>query len=291
MTRRFYHIVCSLGSNALALPFVVVALLVSAPLAAQPDKMMDTLARDITVEQKLDGLVDLSLSFTNEEGESVPLATYFRDNKPVVLTLVYYGCPMLCGQVLEGTTRALKKVDLDIGEDYRVVSVSFDTTESHELAAKKKRTYVRRMNRDSTEQGWAFLTSNDDAVRQLANQVGFKYHYDEASAQFAHSAVIVVLTPTGRVSRYFFGIEYKPLDLELGLTESADETIGSLANQVLLLCFQYDPMTGTYGFGVRTAMFILGGLTFFGIVGFISRSLIGERRRRNTPSEGLPQAT
>lgn len=269
----------------------VVLLFLGASISvAQPDLMMDTLARDITVEQRLDSLVDLSMTFIDERGDRVTLAKYFGDGKPVILTMVYYGCPMLCGMILEGTTKSIKQVPLEIGEDYRVVSVSFDTTESHELAAKKKRTFERRMKRDGTEEGWAFLTSDGPEVRKLADQVGFKYFYDEKSRQFAHSAAIIVLTPTGRVSKYFFGIEYDPTDVRLGLVDASEESIGTLADQVLLLCFQYDPMTGTYGFGVKTATIILGVLTFVGIVGFIWHSTrtdrqraAGEARQRGAP--------
>lgn len=250
---------------------------------AQIDRMMDTITQDVKVDQKLHNQIDLSLPFTNEQGEEVLLGEFFGNGKPVILTLVYYGCPMLCGQILEGTTRAIKQTDLEIGEDYSVISISFDHTEEHDLARKKKATYVARMNRPGTKEGWHFLVSDSASVAQLAEQVGFRYFKDEASRQYGHSSTIIVLTPTGRVSRYFFGVDFKPRDIQLGLVEASEEQIGSLSDELLLLCFQYNPETGSYGFAIMGAIRIVGSIILIMMIVFIVRSLRKDRRQEKSP--------
>ena len=253
-------------------------------LYAQPDRMLDTLTKNVVVEQKLGSQIDLSLQFTDDQGKKVRLSEYFGQERPVVLNLVYYGCPMLCGQILNGTVKGLKETDLEIGEDYDIVSISFDHTETIDVAAKKKRTFVRLFNRDATEKSWQFLTSDSATVATLAEQVGFKYFRDEETGQYAHSSAIMLLTPEGKISRYFFGIEYDPQDLQLGLVEASDNKVGSLADQVLLLCFQYNPETGTYGFAITTTLKITGTLTLLILVAFIVRSI-----RRDKSVKGVEQ--
>lgn len=259
---------------------LLIASLLLAPVltTAQPDRMMDTIAQDVRVEQKLDQQVDLSLPFIDEQGDTVLLGELFADGKPVILTLVYYGCPMLCGQILEGTTRAVKQTDLKIGADYRIISISFDPTEGADLARKKKQTYNLRMKQEGTEEGWRFLTSDSASVAKLAEQVGFKYFRDRETGQYGHSSSIIVLTPSGAVSRYFFGVEYDPGDLRLGLVEASDEKIGTIADELLLLCFQYNPMTGTYGPALAKILPVAGAILLFFLVGFIVRSIRAEKR-------------
>ena len=275
LTTEYRHV--GRGSLLIIL-FLITFILPKGELAAQEEKRMDTLARSVEVEQKLNAQVDLNLTFTNEDGTTTRLGDYFDGEKPVVLTLVYYGCPMLCGQVLNGTVRALKETDLEVGEDYNIVSISFDHTETLDVAAKKRRTFLRQFKRPEADKGWHFLISDSASVAKLADQVGFKYHRDDATGQYAHSAAIMVLTPTGKVSRYFFGIEYDPKDLQLGLVEASDNKIGSLADQVLLLCFEYNPITGKYGFAISAALKIAGSLTLLILVGFIIRSIRKEKK-------------
>ncbi|MGE3800397.1 MAG: SCO family protein [Candidatus Kapaibacterium sp.] len=256
-------------------------------LAQQEQERMDKLGKSIEVEQKLDAQVDLNLTFTNEDGTTVRLGDYFDGEKPVVLTLVYYGCPMLCGQVLNGTVRGLKDTDLEVGEDYNIVSISFDHTETVDVAAKKRRTFLRQFHREGADKGWHFLVSDSASVAKVAEQVGFKYHKDEETGQYAHSAAIMVLTPSGKVSRYFFGIEYDPKDLQLGLVEASNDKIGSLADQVLLLCFEYNPITGKYGFAISTSLKIAGSLTLLLLVGFIVRSIRRDKKESEAHNVGL----
>ena len=211
----------------------------------------------IGIDQRLDEQLPLDLKFTNELGESVLLGDYFG-SKPVVLTLVYYECPMLCGQVLNGLLQSLQIIPFDVGNEFEVVTVSFDPEESAEMAAKKKRTYLKRYNRIGAEEGWHFLTGEQDQIDQLTEAVGFRYEYDAETDNYIHASGIMVLTPSGKLSRYFYGIEFPPKDLRLGLVESAAEQIGSAVDQLLLLCFQYDPETGKYGLVIMNTLRVAG---------------------------------
>lgn len=277
-----YRIAHSRRARCLPTAILVLFLLplVWSGLQAQQDKRLDTLTKNIQIEQKLDQQVDLNLQFTDENGKQVRLGDYFEEGKPVILTLVYYGCPMLCGQILNGTVRTLKGVEPEVGEDYNIVSISFDHTESSDVAEMKRESFIRLFNRDGAEKGWHFLTSDSASVAKLAEQVGFKYERDEETGQYAHSAAIMLLTPTGKVSRYFFGVEFDPQDVQLGLVEASNNKIGSLADQVLLLCFEYNPTTGKYGFAITTALQIAGTLTLLILVGFIVRSIRRDKKMK-----------
>jgi len=201
----------------------------------------------IGIEQKLDQQVPLSLTFRDEAGDTVPLSTYFSQGKPVILALVYYQCPMLCTMILNGVESSLKAVSLNPGQDFEVVSVSFDPKDTPELAASKKQSYLRRYGRPNTANGWHFLTGEESSIKALTDAVGFHYKYDPETRQFAHASGIMVLTPDGRISRYFYGVEYAPRDLRLGLVEASQNKIGTPVDQILLFCYHYDPATGKYG--------------------------------------------
>jgi protein SCO1/2 len=213
-------------------------------LRAQSDAVPQPLA-DVRFEQRLGESVDLDLPFVDEEGREVKLGDYLGD-RPAVLALVYYRCPMLCTLVLNGLTQSLKTLTFNPGEEFDVVVVSFDPRETPDLAAGTKSEHLNRYGRPGTEGGWHFLTGPEESIRDLTGSVGFHYAFDPEQGEFAHAAGIVLLTPEGRLARYFYGIEYPPRDLRLGLVEAADETIGSLVDQVLLYCFRYDPTTGKY---------------------------------------------
>ncbi|HWQ34672.1 MAG TPA: cytochrome c oxidase subunit II [Blastocatellia bacterium] len=216
------------------------------------------LLRRVGIEQRLNAQVPLDLVFRDEEGRSVHLGDYFN-GKPVVLSLAYYKCPMLCTQVLNGLTGSLKTLAFDIGDQYNVITVSFNPRDSSNLAAAKKEAYLLRYNRPGAERGWHFLTGDETSIKALTDAVGFHYAYDEKLDQYAHASGILLLTPQGRVARYFYGIEYKPLDLRLGLIEAAQNKIGSPVDQLLLFCYHYDPATGKYG-PVVMNMLRLGGI-------------------------------
>jgi protein SCO1/2 len=242
----------------------------SGPPASEKPPML----RDVGIDQRLDQPLPLELAFRDEDGRNVRLGEYFGA-RPVVVALVYYECPMLCTQVLNGLVSALGVVSLDAGRDFDVVAVSFDPREGPELAHAKKQAYLERYGRPQTAAGWHFLTGTPDSIERLTKAVGFRYRYDEDQNQFAHAAAIAVVTPDGVISRYFYGIEYPPRDLRLGIVEASAGRVGSLADQMLLLCYHYDPSTGRYGF-IALTLVRIGGLLTVGAFGLF---LWFERRR------------
>jgi len=200
----------------------------------------------VGIEQKLDQQVPLNLVFRDEAGRPVPLSTFFH-GKPVLLAPVYYRCPMLCTQILNGVASALKAVSFNPGRDFEVVAFSFDPKDTVEIAAAKKQMYLRRYGREQTANGWHFLIGDEANIKALTGAIGFHYRYDAVNDQFAHASGIMLLTPEGRLSRYFYGVDYSPRDLRLGLVEASANQIGTPVDEVLLFCFHYDPATGKYG--------------------------------------------
>jgi protein SCO1/2 len=237
--------------------------------------------REVGLDQKLDAQLPLDLAFNDETGKAVRLGDYFGQ-RPVVLALVYYECPMLCTEVLNGMTGALETLNFNAGREFDVVVVSIDPGETPALALQKKQLYVKRYGRPGTEGGMHFLTGRQEAIEALANAVGFKYKYDPAIDQFAHVAVLTILTPAGRVSRYLYGIEYSPRDLKLALVEAADSKIGSAVDQALLFCYHYDPETGKYGLAIMNLVRFGGILTLAGAAAFILLNLRPHRRSHET---------
>jgi protein SCO1 len=235
--------------------------------------------RDVAFEQRLDAQIPLDLPFRDEDGNAVTLGQYFG-TKPVVLSLVYYRCPMLCGLVLEGMVRALKVLAFDVGKEFEVVTVSFDPAETPALASQKKASVLAGYDRAGAAAGWHFLTGDQAAITRLTDAVGFHYQYVPEERQFAHAAGIMILTPQGRLARYFYGVDYAPRDLRLGLIEAAQGKIGSPVDQLLLYCYRYDPVTGKYG-AVAMNIIRLGGVaTVLALGGFMAVMLRRERRRR-----------
>jgi protein SCO1/2 len=227
----------------------------SAPLKSSQPVAPDL--RDVGIDQKLDAPVPLNLSFHDENGNEVRLQKYF-DGKPVILSLVYYNCPTLCPVVLSGITESLKPMKLAIGKDYEVLTVSFDPKDTPQLAAEKKKMQLQQLGIAGAEQGWHFLTGNQDSIRQLTSAVGFRYKWDTASHQFNHVTGIMILTPLGRVSKYFYGVEYNPTDLRLGLIQASGNHIGTVVDQVLLFCCRYNPTTGKYDVLVTRLLSLAG---------------------------------
>ncbi len=199
----------------------------------------------------------------------------------MILSLVYYTCPMLCTMAENGLLNALRDVNFNIGKQYEVVTVSIDPTETPAMALGKKAVYVGLYGRPAAKHGWHFLVGDDPDIRTLANSVGFHYNYDPETKQFAHATGIVVLTPQGKVSRYFYGIQYPPRDIRLALVEASDEKIGSPVDAVLLYCCQYDPHTGKYGIVVARVLKLAGGITLL-CIGTLIISLSRGRRRLNS---------
>jgi protein SCO1/2 len=238
------------------------------PVGPIPTGNSTEILKKIGIEQKLNSRLPLDATFRDEYGRDVKLGDFFKDGKPVVLTLVYYECPMLCNQTLNGLVGALDAVTFTPGRDFQVVTVSFDPREGPDLAAKKKETYLRRFRREGVENGWHFLTGDKDSIDRLAQATGFQYAWDEQSKQFAHASAIMVATPDGRLSHYFYGIEYSPKDLRLALVESSEGKIGSPVDALILYCYHYDPATGKFA-PVMAVLRGAGVLTVFGVVGLI----------------------
>jgi len=236
------------------------------------------IVKKMNVEQRLNNQIPLELMFRDETGQQVQLKNYFGQ-RPAVLALVYYRCPMLCTMTLNGMSEAFKPLKLQMGRDFDVITVSFDPRETPQLAAAKKRAYVKEYGRSGAETGWHFLTGDEPSIKALADSCGFNFFYDPKTDQFGHASTIMLLTPGGRISRYFQGIEYSANDLRLGLIEASGGKIGSKTDQLLLLCYQYDPATGRYGLAIMRAVRVGGILTLLALGSFIYFAVKRERRK------------
>jgi protein SCO1 len=258
--------------GAAALALFCVALLAPLATRAQQDPLPvmqnpsgdPALIKDIGLDQKLNAQVPLDLKFRDERGATVTLGQYFG-KRPVILTLVYYECPMLCTFVLNGTLNTAKSMVFDMGKEYEIVTISIDPKETPLLAESKHTMYAGLYGRPGAVTGWHFLTGEEASIRRLADAVGFRYVYDKTSEQYGHASGIMVLTPQGRVSRYFYGIDYSPRDLRLALVEASGGSIGSPVDQILLTCFHYDPMTGKYGLVISRVVRWAGAITVLAI--------------------------
>jgi len=260
----------------------VVALSCASIASAQPTPPMSVpppsatmqipILKEVGLDQKLDAQVPLDVTFSDEQGREVTLGSLLG-KRPVVLALVYYECPMLCTEVLNGLVSSLQTISFNAGSEFDIVAVSFDPGETPALAAQKKALYLKRYGRPGAETGLHFLTGREDAIHALTNAVGFRYKYDPSTDQFAHTAVLTVLTPSGHVSRYLYGIEYQPRDLRLALVEAADGKIGSAVDKALLYCYHYDPETGKYGLAIMNVVRLGGIMTVAAAVSFIVLNL------------------
>jgi len=241
----------------------------------------------IGIDQRIGERIPLDLPFVDESGREVRLGDYFGA-RPVVLALVYYECPMLCTQVLNGLVTALGVMEFEPGREFEVVAVSFNPKEGPGLASQKKANYLDRYGRPHTADGWHFLTGPPESIARLTEAVGFRYEYDDDIGQFAHGAAIEVLTPKGTIARYFYGIEYSARDLRLGVIEASEERVGSVIDDVLLLCFHYDPATGKYGATILGLVRLGGIATVLAFVGFLTISLRRERARNSASGPREP---
>lgn len=229
--------------------------------------------KTVGIEQKLGEQLPLDTEMKDETGKIVKLGSFFNNGRPVIIALVYYECPMLCNQVLNGLTGSLKGINLNVGKDFDVVAISFDAREfdAPEIAKAKKDGYIERYGRPGSENGWHFLTGTQASIDAVTKAAGFGYQWDEKTQQFAHAAAVMVTTPDGRLSHYFYGIDYAPRDLKFGLMESAENKVGNAAEKLLLYCYHYDPATGKYGLAILRVMRAGGILTLLalGTMGFI----------------------
>jgi protein SCO1/2 len=274
----------SFGKFAIAIA-VSTVLCGAAPLRAQglapddagdPAKAKPGLLSKVGIDQRLNEQIPLDLPFTDEAGRAVRLGDYFG-KRPVILALVYYECPMLCTQVLNGMVSALGMLNFVAGREFDVVAVSINPKEGPGLAAQKKQAYVDRYKRPQTAAGWHFLTGKEENIQRLAAAVGFRYAFDETIQQYAHGAGIEVLTPRGVLSKYFYGIEFSPRDLKFGLMQASEDRIGTVIDSALLLCYHYDPPTGKYGATALEAIRIGAVATLLALGSFLFVSLRKER--------------
>ena len=240
--------------------------------------------KKVGIEQRLGEMLPLDAQFKDENGQIVRLGDYFGKGRPAIIALVYYECPMLCNQVLNGLTGSLKGVSFNAGKEFDVIAVSFDPKEfdKPELPKNKKASYMGRYGRPGTENGWHFLTGKQESIDAITKAAGFGYEWDEKSSQFAHGSAIMIATPDGKLSRYFYGIDYSPKDVKFGIMESAESKVGSVADELMLYCFHYDPSTGKYGFQILSAlrMTAIATVLGMGLMGFVFW-----RRNRTANSE------
>jgi protein SCO1 len=254
-------------------------------IMAPPANVRPPRLTNVGIEQRLDGQVPADLTFLDDAGRSVKLGDYFG-KKPLILNLVYYNCTMLCGEALAGLASAMKMVKFDVGNEFEVVTVSFNPQETPQIAAAKKKDYVSRYGRPGAASGWHFLTGPPDSINALTKAVGFQYQYDPKTNQYAHATAIMVLTPQGRISRYFYGVDFPPKDLRMGLVEASQGKIGNAVDQVLLYCYHYDPTTGKYGAVVANIMRLGAGITIVTLGGLL---LILWRLEKISPRGGWDQ--
>jgi protein SCO1/2 len=272
---------------------VFVAILMSFPAFGQgmtqgimspPANVRPPGLQGVGIEQHLNQLIPPQLAFRDETGKPVRLGDYFG-NRPVILNLVYYQCPMLCGEVLSGLESALRVLKFDVGKEFAVLTVSFDPRETPDLATKKKAEFLKRYGRPGAADGWHFLTGPQESIDALTEAAGFQYQYDPKTGQFAHSTAIMVLTPEGKIAQYYYGVEYAPKDLRLGLIQASENKIGNLADQVLLYCYHYDPATGKYG-AIIARVLQLSGLATILLLGIFVTALMRHGRGPDRQAAG-----
>lgn len=236
------------------------------PAQSEPNGLPAAL-QTVGIDQKLGDQLPLDTEFKDEYGNTVKLGEYFSKGRPVILALVYYECPMLCNQVLNGLSGSLKGISFDAGKDFDVLAISFDARENDkpDLAKNKKASYVERYGRPNSEKGWHFLTGTQDSIDKVTKAAGFNYKWDKRSNQFAHAGGIMIVTPEGKMSRYLYGIDYAPKDVKFGIMESAADRVGDPTDKLLLYCYHYDPATGKYGLAIINVIRLGGVLTLLGM--------------------------
>lgn len=229
-------------------------------LMSPPANVRPPALKNVGIEQHLNQQLPLNLAFQDETGKTVHLGDYFG-KKPVILSLVYYRCPMLCSEVLAGMEGSMRALSFNAGDQFNVLTVSFDPKDTPETATEKKLSILKRYKRPGAAEGWHFLTGRQDSIDALTKAAGFQYEYDPKTQQFAHTTAIMIVTPEGKIAQYYFGVEYPPSDLRLGLIQASQNKIGNLVDQVILYCYHYDPREGRYGAIVSHILQLGGGLT------------------------------
>jgi protein SCO1/2 len=262
---------------------LALAATIALPASAQQITTPAILSK-VGITQNLNAQIPPDLVFRDETGKPVRIGDFFGQ-RPIVLSLVYFDCPALCTEVLNGELRTMKAISLDLGKDFEAVTVSFEPKDTPALAKAKRDVYIGQYGRPEAAEHWHFLTGEQQSIDALTSVAGFRYAYDSSIRQYAHAAAILVLTPDGRIDRYFYGVQYPARDVRLGLVEASEGKIGTLTDHALLYCYQYDPMTGKYGVVVMNVLRAAGGLTVLALGIFMTLMFLRERKR--TP--GVPQ--
>jgi len=254
----------------------------------QASSNMPVILKNVAFRPELNGQVPLDTAFRDESGKSVQLGQYFHQQKPVLLAFVYYGCPMLCTQLEQGVVGSLRMLSFNPGRDYEVVFVSFDERDTPEMAAAKKNTAMDHFRRKETAAGWHFLTGSKESIAAVTNSANFHFNFDAKNNLFAHASGIMLLTPEGRISRYFYGVEFPGRDLRLGLVDASQGKIGTPVDKMLLFCFQYDPSTARYSATILGIMRVLALMTIAGLLLMIVIYRQRDKRaaRRNLSHQG-----
>jgi len=267
-----------IARNKAGFVIAAMALLVVPVHAQQPGP--PPILREVSIAQRLNEPIPPDIIFRDEDGKAIHLGDYFG-KKPIVLSLVYFDCPALCTEVLNGELRTMKAISLDLGKDFDAITVSFEPKDTPALAKAKRDVYAGQYGRPGAARNWHFLTGEQASIDALTQAAGFHYAYDSSSRQYAHAAAILVLTPHGRVARYFYGVTYPARDFRLGLVEASEGKIGTPTDHALLYCYQYDPMTGKYGLIVMNVVRAAGLLTLL-VLGIFMFVMF--RRERNHPN-------
>ena len=255
----------------------------SQAIGVNPNSKLPPILQKVGIDQKLGAQVPLDIPFQNAVGETVTLRQYLHGGSlPVVLSLVYYNCPMLCPRGLDALSSSLGLMTLDPGKDYQVITVSFDPRDTPQISAHEKAIQMQKFNRNGAEQAWHFLTGGQTSIQKLTQSVGFRYQWDPQSKQFAHATALILLTPQGKVSKYFYGIDYSPTDLRLGLVQASDERIGSFVDPILLFCCEYNPMTGRYDLLVSRVLALCAAVTILLLGGMVLVLLRFDRNRKDS---------
>jgi protein SCO1/2 len=248
------------------------------PVAAQ-QYGLPAMLQGVGIEQKLNSQLPLEATFRDETGSPVRLGNYFQ-GRPVIVNLVYYKCPMLCNLVLTGMVRTLRHLSLNPGSDFDIVTISFDPSETPQLAAAKRQTYLAEYNRAGAAASWHFLTGDQSQINKVTEAVGFHYQWDDRQKTWAHASGIFIATPDGKMSRYIYGVYYPDRDLRLSLVEASANKIGTLNDQILLFCYHYDPVKGKYGLVITNVIRLSCTLTVLALASFILLMLRRERQAR-----------
>lgn len=264
---------------------MLVALLSLGASAGAQQISTPSILKKVAIAQNLNAQVPPDLVFRDETGRSVRLGDFFG-KKPIVLSLVYFDCPALCTEVLNGELRTMRAISLDLGTDFEAVTVSFEPKDTPALAKAKRDVYLGQYDRPGSPDRWHFLTGEQSSIDALTQSVGFQYAYDPSARQYAHAAAIIVLTPEGRIDRYFYGVQYPARDLRLGLVEASEGKIGTVTDHALLYCYQYDPMTGKYGIVVMNVLRAGGGLTVL-LLGLFMWIMFRRERKQSAVDSGV----